>query len=86
MVDIVVHGSSGSDAGMPYPTVTLVELPCPTNVRPGSPEDRASLHSRTQSYKQCHATQRTTGTQHVAWLSWWYQNIHVSVYAGLSSI
>ena len=55
MVETVVHGSSGSDAGTPYPTVTLVELPYPTNVSPGSPEDRASLRSTAHDHRQCHA-------------------------------
>ena len=81
MVDTVVHGSSGSDAGTPYPTVTLVELLYPTKVSPGSPEDKASLHSRAYEHRGmpckelCHL-------QHTG--SWWCQSLHVSVCAGLS--
>lgn len=72
MVDTVVHGSSGSDAGTPYPTVTLVELLYPTKVSPGSPEDKASLHSRAYEHRGmpckelCHL-------QHTG--SWWCQSL-----------
>ena len=68
VVDTVVHGSSGSDAGAPYPTVTLVELPYPTKVSPGSPDDRASLHSRAHEHRRCHAKHCVICNMHV--LGW----------------